>query len=65
MESDGRTFISDVLEQNKVHHVENVKIETLMRTGNKDVLAKQLVNALLLIERQHNLIVDQRVHGSC
>ena len=60
VERDGKTFISDMLEQCKVHRVENVKIDCVMRVGNKDVVAMQLVRALQLIETQHNLIINQR-----
>ena len=64
VESDGKTFISELLEQFKVHHVEDVKLENVMRVGNKDVIARQLVRALALIDRQHNLVINQRVHAS-
>ena len=60
VERDGKTFISDMLEQCKVHRVEHVKIDNVMRAGNKDVVATQLVRALQLIEKQHNLIITQR-----
>ena len=36
-----------------------------MKMGNKDVIAKQLMCALQLIERQHNLIVNQWSASSC
>lgn len=36
VENDGKRFIIDLLEQSKVHHVEDVKLENIMRTGNKD-----------------------------
>lgn len=62
VESDGKSFIGEVFELCKVHHVENVKLETVMRAGNKDVISNQLIRALQLIERQHNLIINQRVH---
>ena len=64
VESDGKTFIGELLEQCKVHHVEDVKLENVMRVGNKDVIARQLVRALALIDRQHNLVINQRVHAS-
>ena len=34
------------------------------RFGNTDLIAKQLVRALKLIERQHMLVIDQRVQAS-
>ena len=64
VESDGKTFMTEIFEQSKVHRVEDVKIENVMRMGNKDVLAKHLVNALKLIERQNMLVINQRVHAS-
>ena len=64
VESDGKTFISELLEQCKVYHVEDVKLENVMRVGNKDVIARQLVSAMSLNDRQHNLVINQRVHAS-
>ena len=64
MNRDGKTFISELLEQCKVHQVKNVKLENVMRVGNKDVITRQLVRALALIEKQHNLVINQRVHAS-
>ena len=64
VENDGKSFINEVLEQSKVHHVKDVKLENVMRIGNKDLIAKQLVRALKLIERQHMLVIDQRVQAS-
>ena len=63
VESDGKEFIGSVLELCKVHHVENVKLDNVMRSGNKDAVSNQLIRALQLIERQHNLIINQRVHA--
>ena len=64
VEKDGTNFISGMFKQCKVFEVENVTLENVMKMGNKDVIAKQLMCALQLIERQHNLIVNQRVHVS-
>ena len=33
-----------------------------MKAGNKDVLAEHFVRALQLIERQHNMVINQIVH---
>ena len=59
---DGRSIITELLEQCKVHRVEEVKMENVMRVGNKDVVATQLVRALALIERHHSLIISQQAH---
>ena len=59
-----KTFINEVFEQSKVHHLKDVKLENFMRIGNKDLIAKQLVRALKLIERQHMLGINQRVQAS-
>ena len=56
VENDGKSFINEVLEQSKVHHVKDVKLENVMQIGNKDLITKQLVCALKLIERQHMLV---------
>lgn len=63
VESDGKAFIADVVELCKVHHVANVKLDNVMRAGNKDAISNHLIRALQLIERQHNLIINQRVHA--
>ncbi len=64
VEIHGKNFISDLLKLCKVYHVEDVKQENMMKIGNKDVFANQLVCALKLIERQQMLIIDQKVHVS-
>ena len=38
-ENDAKIFINELLEQFKAHHVKDVKIENVMRVGNKDVVA--------------------------
>ena len=48
LESDGKTFSNELLEQCKVHHVDGVKLENVMRVGDKDVIARQFVRALAL-----------------
>lgn len=64
VEKDGKDFISDLQTLCKVFKVTDVKQEVLTRTCNKDVLASNLEKALALIERQHMLIINQRVHVS-
>ena len=44
----------------KVQGVSCVNVENVLKIGVKDVLAKQLVSALKLIERQQMLIANQR-----
>ena len=64
VEQDGKNFMSELFKQSNVHSVGGAKQENMMRIGNKDVLAKKLVEALALIERQNMLIINQRVHVS-
>ena len=62
VEPDGRKLIQETLKWCNVDKVLDLKQENVMKAGNKDVLAAQLVRALGLIERQHNFIMNQRVH---
>ena len=64
VEHDGKQFINDLFKQSKVHGVGNLTTEVMMKLGNKDVVAKYLASALQLIERQHNMVINQRVHIS-
>ena len=64
VEKDGKSFISDVQKLCKVYSVVGVKQDILSKNCNKDVLAEHLERALALIERQHNLVINQRVHIS-
>jgi hypothetical protein len=64
VEHDGKQFMNDFYKQTKVFAVESMTEETMMKLGNKDVVARCLLNALKLIERQHNLVINQRVHLS-
>ena len=64
VEHDGKQFLNDFYKQTKVFAVGSMTEETMMKLGNKDVVAKCLVNALQLIERQHNMVINQRVHLS-
>jgi len=61
VETDGKHLINNLLMQCKVFDVGSVKNENLMKMGNKDVIASYLASALKLIERQHNLVINQRV----
>ena len=62
VEEDGKTFIQDMFQWCNVYNVANINQECVMKAGNKDVLAANLVRALALIERQNNMIINQRVH---
>ena len=64
VEKDGKTFISEMFKLCNVHGVVDNNKVNMLKIGTKDVLATQLVRALELIERQHNLIINQRVHVS-
>jgi len=64
VEQDGKQFMDDFFKQSKVFAVGSMTDETMMKLGNKDVVAKCLLSALKLIERQHNMVINQRVHLS-
>ena len=64
VEMDGKNFINEMLNQCKVSKVEAATPGNLMKIGTKDVMAQRLVDALQLIERQHNFVINQRVHIS-
>ena len=64
VEHDGKEFMNELFKQSKVFEVGSMTAETMMKLGNKDVVAKFLVTALQLLERQHNMVINQRVHLS-
>jgi hypothetical protein len=64
VENDGKLFISELLKQCKLFDAGAASGEYLMKMGNKDVIAHYLASALQLLDRQHNLVIDQRVHIS-
>jgi len=64
VEQNGKQFISEMFKQCKVHEVGSMTPELLVKLGTKDVLAQYLMSALQLIERQHNFVINQRVHIS-
>ena len=64
VEQDGKNFISDMFEQCKVHSIGNISTDNLMKLGTKDTIAKYLLSAIQLIDRQHNFVINQRVHIS-
>lgn len=64
VENDGKNFIIDMQKLCKVHNAADVEQVVLMRTCNKDVLARHLASAMVLIERQHEFVINQRVHIS-
>jgi len=64
VEHDGKQFMNELFKQSKVFAVGSMTEETMMKLGNKDVVAKFLVTALQLLERQHNMVINQRVHLS-
>ena len=61
LEKDSKEFLNEAKKLCKVFSVGDVEQGALMRTCNKEVLAAHLVNALRLIERQHELVINQRV----
>ena len=60
VEKDGQDMIQSMLTLCKVQEVSCVNVENVLKIGVKDVLAKQLVSVLELVERQHMLIANQR-----
>ena len=62
VEKDGKQFISEMFKQCKVLEVGSITPENLTKLGTKDVMANYLMSALQLIERQHNFVINQRVH---
>ena len=62
VETDGRKSLQETLKWCKVGDLAGVNREIVMKAGNKDVLAEHFVRALQLIERQHNMVINQRVH---
>ena len=65
VEHDGKQFLDDLFQHSKVFKVGSMTPEVMMKLGNKDVLAKFILDAVQLIERQHNMVVNQRVYISC
>ena len=62
VETDGRKLLQETLKWCKVGDLAGVNREIVMKAGNKDVLAEHFVRALQLIERQHNMVINQIVH---
>ena len=55
--------LNNAIDNCKVNNVAGLTQETLVKTGNKDVLGANFVHALQLIERQHNLILKRLQRG--
>ena len=64
VETDGTIFFNDLSKQCKLHDVANFTPELLMKLGTKDVIASWLMRAVQLLDRQHNFVINQRVHIS-
>ncbi|KAL5249916.1 hypothetical protein ACHWQZ_G000897 [Mnemiopsis leidyi] len=64
VESDGQNFLLDTMKLCKVNCVQELTIDNANRIGNKGDLAEKFLRAMQLIERQHNMIINQRVHVS-
>ena len=68
VESDRKHFFNDMLiKQCKLRDVANFTPdmpELLMKLGTKDVIASWLMRAVQSLDRQHNLVINQRVHIS-
>ena len=61
VEKDSKEFMSEMGKLFKVYRVGDIDQAAFMKACNKDVLATNLGEALKLIERQHQLIINQRV----
>ena len=64
VETDGQKFLLDTVKQCKVDCVQELNHESVNKIGNKGDLAAKFLHAMQLIERQHNMIINQRVHVS-
>ncbi|KAL5263570.1 hypothetical protein ACHWQZ_G008816 [Mnemiopsis leidyi] len=64
VESDGQNFLLDTMKLCKVNCIQELTIDNANRIGNKGDLAEKFLRAMQLIERQHNMIINQRVHVS-
>ena len=64
VETDGQKFLLDTVKQCKVDCVQELNHESVNKIGNKGDLAAKFLQAMQLIERQHNMIINQRVHVS-
>ena len=64
VEMDGKNFISEIFKQSKIFGVADLTLDTVTKMGTKDVLANFLMRAVQLIDRQHNMLINQRVHIS-
>ena len=64
VESDGQNFLLDTVKLCKVNCVQELTPEIVNKIGNKGDLNVKFLQAMQLIERQHNMIINQRVHMS-
>ena len=64
VETDVQKFLLDTVKQCKVDCVQELNHESVNKIGNKGDLAAKFLQAMQLIERQHNMIINQRVHVS-
>ena len=64
VESDGQNFLLDTVKLCKVNCVQELSPESVNKIGNKGDLNVKFLQAMQLIERQHNMIINQRVHMS-
>ena len=62
VESDGRKFLLETAKLCKVNNFQELTNEIANKSGNKGELLSIFVPAMKLLERQHNLIMNQRVH---
>ena len=64
VESDGKNFLSEMFKNCKVHDVASLTKDTVLKMGNKEDLANCLMRAMQLFERQHNYVINLKVHVS-
>ena len=65
VENDGRKFLLETAKLCKVDCFELLTTEIANKAGNKGELLSIFVPAMKLMERQHKLIMNQRVHVKC
>ena len=64
VENEGKNFIIALQKLCKVYNASHDDQGVLIRTCHKDVLARHLASVMVLIERQHAFVINQRVHIS-
>jgi hypothetical protein len=64
VENDGQNFLLDTVKLCRVNSAQELNHDNVNKIGTKGELAAKFLQAMQLIERQHNMIINQRVHVS-